>query len=202
MNEKILLRSGVLVVFEGLDKAGKSTQIERCKGLLGGDPAPHVVHMPSGLSSATDKVYDLLESEIFQSSLARQLIHLGCHAESVPALTALRAESGVLLDRFWWSSVAYGWYGGHIGDVGVEWGSYMHVIDSIWGRLIPDLVFLFVNPYEEDGNNSDDVDAGYRRLAYEYSNITVFVPTLPVDETTDFIVKELVRRGLAEIALK
>lgn len=52
----LTLTAGSVVVFEGLDKAGKSTQLDRMKQAI--DPASTTfVHMPSGFSGFTTGVY-------------------------------------------------------------------------------------------------------------------------------------------------
>ena len=184
-------------MFEGMDKAGKTTQRDHFRALPWADPAPQFVHMPSGLTPLTTDMYRVLESVKPQSELARQLLHLACHAENVPAIRQQRQQSAVVLDRFWWSTVAYGWHGGRIGDSGLGWDAFMSLIDSIWAGLTPDLVFLFMNAYKNDSNNSGAVEAGYRELADEFSDTTVFVPRLSAADTSNFVYDELVRRGLA-----
>jgi hypothetical protein len=71
----------------------------------------------------------------------------------------------------------------------------MNLIDSIWRDLTPDLVFLFIHPYENDANNSDAVELGYRKLAEESSGTTVLVPRLSVEDTSDFVFEALIARG-------
>lgn len=189
------IKPKTLIVFEGLDKAGKSTQLERFKEIPWAEPAPHFAHMPSGLTRLTADIYGLLETVKPQSQLALQLLHLACHAENAPTITRQRQETAVILDRFWWSTVAYGWYGGKIGRSGLEWTAFMNLIDSIWRDLTPDLVFLFIHPHENDANNSDAVELGYRKLAEESSGTTVLVPRLSVEDTSDFVFEALIARG-------
>lgn len=196
MYNSFSIKHGSLVVFEGLDKAGKSTQVDRFKELAWEYPAPQSAHMPSGLTTLTGAVYELLENVKPESQLARQLLHLACHAENVPEIVRRRQDGAVILDRFWWSTVAYGWHGGRIGESGLEWSAFMNLVDSIWGQLVPDLVFLFINAYDEDVNNNDQVEQGYHALAKEFADRTVLVPRLSKEETTGFIVDELTRREI------
>lgn len=197
MKEQLTIRNGSLVVFEGVDQAEKSTQIDRFRAVPWGGTKPEFVHMPSGLVPATASIYESLERGGLSSPLARQLFHLACHAENVPAIEALRRERAIILDRFWWSTVAYGWYGGGFSDTSLESRSFMNVIDSVWSRLRPDLVFLFLKPHRDDANNNDDVVAGYQDLAEEHSEHTVVVPELSVEDTTSFVTQELIRAGIA-----
>lgn len=48
MRGETTLRPGVIVVFEGLDATGKSTQLALLQGRLTGEPRPVFAHMPSG----------------------------------------------------------------------------------------------------------------------------------------------------------
>lgn len=49
---------------------------------------------------------------------SKNLVHcpdlMGPHAENIDALAQARRSSGVLLDRRWWSTVAYGWFAGSL----------------------------------------------------------------------------------------
>jgi thymidylate kinase len=56
----ITLKQGSVIVMEGLDKAGKSTQIDRLRSEL--EPATtRFAHMPSGFTRFSKDVYDILE---------------------------------------------------------------------------------------------------------------------------------------------
>lgn len=190
------LAPGSLVVFEGLDRSGKSTQMNRLREFPWVEPAPMFIHMPSGLTSLTQSIYRLTETEPISSPLARQLLHLACHAENTEALSTARATGGAVLDRWWWSTVAYGWFGGHLGAEGVEQAAFFGMIDSVWCRHQADVVFLFMTPYRRDELNRDAVYDGYTRLAAQHPTLTVEVPASTPDATTDFITARLVEHGL------
>jgi len=106
------LSPGKVVVFEGLDKAGKSTQLELLKARVEAGSASFA-HMPSGYTAFSRSLYQVLEHEPPSSGLARQLAHLACHHENMRMLTDTVRSRALVLDRWWWSTVAYGWYGGH-----------------------------------------------------------------------------------------
>ena len=116
---RLSLRSGSLVVFEGLDRSGKFTQLSALTQLSWAELAPVFTHMPSGLTDLTKGVYRLTEDTPINSPLAWQLLHLACHAENIDAVSQARDSGGVVLDRWWWSTVAYGWHGAGLanGDV-------------------------------------------------------------------------------------
>lgn len=192
----VTLTPGTLIVLEGLDKTGKSTQAEALGRIL--EPATtHHLHMPSGATSFTKNVYGLLESaeDAPTSGVARQLAHLSCHAETVPQLRHLLLNGGVVLDRWWWSTFAYGWFTGDLPAAGITEAAFRNLVESIWGAVTASVVFLFDKPYETDANNADPVADGYRRLAAGTPN-TVVVRQGDAAEITEFIIAELNRRGL------
>ncbi|WP_158879586.1 dTMP kinase [Amycolatopsis anabasis] len=192
------LRRGCLVVLEGLDRSGKSTQLRRLGGLDWNAPAPVFTHMPSGLTGLTENIYQLTEREPITSALARQLLHMACHAENIAALADARQHGGVVLDRWWWSTVAYGWHGGHLADLGVSESAFFGMIDAIWSSQPADLIFLFTTPYAHDDLNREDVSRGYHQLAAQHASVTVEVPPSAQDETTDFLLSRLRDSGLLQ----
>ncbi|GAA3123376.1 hypothetical protein [Nonomuraea salmonea] len=107
--------------------------------------------MPSGLTGVTEQIYALTETTEITSALARQFLHLACHAENITALSEARRERGIVLDRWWWSTVAYGWYGANLRDLGVDEQAFFGLIKSVWVDLPADLIF-FCSPllFEDD----------------------------------------------------
>jgi dTMP kinase len=191
------LRTGSVVVFEGLDKAGKSTQVELLKQRT--DVAKTTwAHMPSGFSAYTQSIYQLLETNPPTSSMSQQLAHLACHAESMAALAAVPSAGALVLDRWWWSTVAYGWYGGALRSSGLEWSAFRAIVNHIWSPIAASAVFLFLTPREADANNVDGVSEGYRLLADEDPGATVLVPDLSPEATHQFLVDALAQADLLE----
>lgn len=191
------IRRGSLVVFEGVDRAGKSTQVARMKALL--DPATvSFAHMPTGFSVFSRAMRGLLEEPESRptSGLAQQLAHLACHAESVPALRQRLTSGAVVLDRWWWSTLAYGWGGGPVADSGVSLETFERLIGSVWRGVEAQVVFVFDHPHGEDDRNNAGVAAGYAALSERYDEIAVPVPVGSVGAVTDVIVTELDRRHL------
>ena len=193
------LRPGALVVLEGLDRTGKSTQVARLQRLRWADPAPEFTHMPSGLTEVTRAVYALTEDVRIVSPLARQLLHLACHAENLGPLLQVRRERAVVLDRWWWSTVAYGWYAGRLAEHGVDHVVFHRLIDTVWAGQDADVVFLFTSPHEHDDHNRRDVLEAYDLLAAEHPAQTIRVPAADSDSTTEFIVAALRERSLLEM---
>lgn len=193
---RLSLRSGSLVVFEGLDRSGKFTQLSALTQLSWAELAPVFTHMPSGLTDLTKGVYRLTEDTPINSPLAWQLLHLACHAENIDAVSQARDSGGVVLDRWWWSTVAYGWHGAGLANGDVDELTFFGMIDAIWSRLPADVVFLFTTSYRADTLNRDQVRDGYARLAAQYPSITVVVPEAEPDSTTDFVLATLRERKL------
>lgn len=191
------LRAGAIVVLEGLDRSGKSTQRSALQTLPWTDPAPTFTHMPSGLSPLTEEIYALTEHHKFTSSLSRQLAHLTCHAENIDRLGEARS-AGLVLDRWWWSTVAYGWYRGGLKDR-MPRSVFFGLIDAIWAQLSADVVFLFMTPFENDTLNRGSVIEGYEALASEHETTTVRVPRLSPEDTTSFLRDSLHERDLLEL---
>lgn len=190
------LLPGSLIVFEGLDRSGKSTQIKRLSALDWGGSRPGFTHMPSGMTDLTREIYALTENRQISSPLARQLLHIACHAENIGPIAEARKRHGLFLDRWWWSTVAYGWYGAGLAGTGLKKPVFFGLIESVWSALQADLAFLFMTPHESDQQNRDEVRSGYAVLAAENEAITVTVPPAGPEETTEFILASLRAREL------
>lgn len=193
----IALEPGTLIVLEGLDKTGKSTQSQALQHVLDPSTTRHI-HMPSGLCIFTDETYSMLESPLRApaSGVAKQLAHLACHAESVPHIQELLTSQAVILDRWWWSTLAYGWYSGDFPAAGFTEQAFRNLIDSIWTPLTASAVFLFDKPYEEDANNSNPILTGYQEIADANPDLTVRVPQGDSGTVTKLIIAELRKRDL------
>jgi dTMP kinase len=199
MTDPILtLDPGTVIVLEGLDKAGKSTQRDRLQAII--DPESVVcAHMPSGVSPFSSMVYGLLESEDTRptSGLSKQLAHLACHAENVPRLVELASAKALVLDRWWWSTVAYGWYTGELPAAGLGEATFQDLVRTIWSPIEPSVVFAFTTAFAPDDNNIDGVERGYLELAEEAGSRAILVPELNEDDVTRFLTDALIDRGLA-----
>ncbi len=195
----ITLKRGSVIVMEGLDKAGKSTQIDRLRSEL--EPAStRFAHMPSGFARFSKDVYDILEDSDRRpvSGLAQQLAHLACHAENMPTLAESTRTGALVLDRWWWSTLAYGWYSGALEGAGFSQSQFESLVKNVWAPITPSVVFVFRTPHELDANNRDGVAVGYTTLLAEHHEIGIAIPDLNPDETTEFILHELGSRGLTQ----
>jgi dTMP kinase len=199
------------VVFEGLDATGKTTQLERLKQLQSGEfydeslgrAAPLFdqdvlfTHQPSGGGALGEQIYKLTEEYEIASPWTRQFLHLASHSEHYQTLLLphLRKPAPVIMDRFWWSTVAYGFFGGGLHER-MGFNHFMQLASApAWG-VYPDIIFMFLEPWTEDRHNTVGVIDGYNFLAETAE--CVLVPKLTVEDTTRFILETLARRGLLD----
>ncbi len=131
---------GRLVVFEGGEGVGKSTQLRRLAARLAAAGVPHGLHREPGGTPAGDRIRDLLlhadaplapttEAALFVASRA-QLV-----AEVI--LPALARGEHVLLDRFLLSSYAY-----QSAGRGIPLDDVRDANRLATGGLMPDLTVL------------------------------------------------------------
>lgn len=185
------LRSGTVVVLEGLDGSGKSTQAGRLQQLF---PDDLFVHQPSSGGQVGELVYRITESSTQMHPVTRQMLHLAAHAEQyqLQIVPALRT-GGVVMDRNWWSTVAYGWFD----------GGFRHVIDLIdfikmaklpTQDVEPSVVFVFMHDHVGDPHNTLALVKGYEELALEW------FPSLmePIERGTPEQVTEQIVRALEQ----
>lgn len=177
-------------MFEGLDKAGKSTQVDLFRDSIVAGTADFP-HMPSGYTAFTQGVYRLLEDHPPRSGLGRQLAHLSCHCENVPGILASLDTHAVVLDRWWWSTMAYGWFSGDVPATGLSEPAFGELVRTIWRPVTASIVFLFLSAREADPNNASGVEAGYRELARSHRAPVALVPDLKVAETHQYIIDKL-----------
>lgn len=189
------LHPGTLVVLEGLDATGKTTQMERLNKVF---PDGVFTHQPSGTTAVGSVVYQLTEQVKDIEPLARQFLHLASHCEHYQSfIIPTLSDRGVFLDRCWWSTVALGWFGSRLKYRGIELETFLEVAWWPTQRIEPTVVFLFLHPHQADHHNTPEVIEGYKFLQEEYKETTVEVPLMSEAETTSFIVRELQRRSLA-----
>lgn len=198
----LTIQPGAVVVFEGLDRTGKSTQLSLLRAALVPGSAVFA-HMPRGFGRFTERVYAALEGETVKekptSGLAQQLAHLACHAESITHLTDAAASSALVLDRWWWSTLAYGWYGGSIEQSGLSEASFRELINTIWSPIVPSVVFVFLEPHQLDSNNNTGVEVGYHALIEQHPDLCVVVRSDSEHAVHTLVVETLLERGLASI---
>ena len=133
-------RRGRLIVFEGVEGAGKSTQIERLAAVIGRSGATCRTFREPGGTAAGDTIRALLLDPASQlSSSTEALLFMASRAELVvhEVRPALAAGDIVLLDRFFLSTYAYQVAGRGLSETDVRTINRMAT-----GDLIPDLTIL------------------------------------------------------------
>jgi len=187
------LALGTVVVLEGIDATGKSTQMELLQAQF---PDEVFVHQPSGNTIVGELVYQLTESKQRLHPVTRQFLHLAAHAEQydrviIPALS----ERGVFMDRNWWSTLAYGWYTG-----GLKWLVDLDVFEEIvrlpTQGIMPDVVFIFLHEHERDSHNTVALVDAYADLAGRYPEVIEPIEIGTKQEVNGQIVRALERRKL------
>lgn len=139
---------GRLFVFEGPDGVGKTTLIShlRCK-LEALDLLPITLSFPGNdLGTLGRLVYDLHHDSALLGvkripALSLQLMHVAAHIDAIDnqIVPSLHRGQFVLLDRFWWSTVAYGRLSGIREDC---LQSMIQLEKTCWGSYKPAMVFL------------------------------------------------------------
>lgn len=197
-----------LVVFEGLDATGKTTARKNCgfftlgeweSGGADGDEyrhnKAHTFHMPSGYDEVSNDLYEYMEHASGIRPLARQLMHLACHEQNMGLIHESFNSKLVVLDRWWWSTYAYGYRGAEL-DVRIPQAVFMNMIGQVWSGLSADVVYLFDQTYAADAWNNDRVREGYEELAGMSLASTVRVPRGTQEEVRDFLLADMQERRL------
>ena len=200
---KVAMMPGSLIVFEGLDATGKSTQLQlisdACDEYDMITPKPMFTHQPSGGNAVGNAVYAVTENAEIASPLARQLLHLASHAEHYETTIIPRLQGGgvVFMDRCWWSTVAYGFFGSSLRDQ-VSAFDFMRLARMPAQGVMPDAIMLFTHPHEEDRHNTPAVSEGYEHLRQKYALRTHSIACTEREAVTTEIFSALKSFGLAE----
>lgn len=213
----IVIPAGTWIVFEGLDATGKTTQLEKLRNagasLFGDELLPFFTHQPSGGTTLGQMVYAFTEQAHIQSTLARQFLHLASHAEHYDVVISheLRRRA-VIQDRFWWSTIAYGFFGGQLNDSDdISLTAFMDVaqwpvyegLATAHKSVLPDVIFLFDHPWQEDPHNNANVASGYGWLYNHFRDsddcTVIKVPPLSEGDVTKFIFETLSDLKLADV---
>lgn len=164
------LSKGALIVFEGADRTGKTTlakalaeQLEengyRClvrsfpghdEGTLG--KVVYDVHHRSSPFASIEKI----------SQAALQIAHIAAHIDEIEhkILPALTDGYIVILDRFWWSSWAYGTING-VSQAALK--LMIRLEKQYWGAIKPHMLFLLQREL-----SSTEQYPQYHRLVAQY----------------------------------
>lgn len=198
------MKDSTVICFEGLDGTGKTTQMVRMERACTIDmevpmftPDPMFVHLPSGSTALGQTVYTFTEANKIKDPLARQHLHWASHREEYRTAIkpALKAGRSVFFDRFWWSGVAYCWFGNERVKRAIPLEDFVH-ISRIALPVQADLVFLFMHPHVEDHHNTAGVREGYEWLAENYGDNCVLVEPGNTTQQNLQIADAMADRGL------
>ncbi len=167
-------KRGRLIAFEGPNDVGKTTVSRELSNKLGASVGWCEWHAFPGRSSGTlgQHVYDLHHrpasfglGEITPSAI--QALHIAAHLDIIERtiLPKLAAGVDIVLDRYWWSTIAYG----------VATGVPLRLLDSLvaseliaWNGLQPTLVVILdrssAKPQSPEQSCADVLRREYRRL--------------------------------------
>lgn len=144
--ERLSVR-GCLVVFEGGEGAGKSTQLQRLGARLAQARIVHTVHREPGGTALGDRIREiLLHSDLPLAPEAEAALFVASRAQLVAAVVkpALAAGQHVLLDRFLLSTYAYQIHGRGIPAREVRAANALAT-----AGIVPDLTVLLRVPVGE-----------------------------------------------------
>lgn len=135
----------MLITFEGIDGAGKSTQIRKLQKLLIGAHIDSITLREPGGTEVAEKIRQiLLESRHEISPIGELLLFSASRAELVQQVILPAIDNGttVILDRFFDSTIAYQGYGREIDQVMLQ-----TIITLSTFSLQPDITFyLDISP--------------------------------------------------------
>lgn len=191
---------GKLFVFEGADGVGKSTftkeAAEYCRGK---GEETLILSFPGREENSLGKIiYDIHHNaesfgirQISPTSL--QTLHIAAHIDWIEnrILPALSNGLTVILDRFWWSTVAYG----IAADISKDVLTAMIGLEKItWRDVKPDILFLITReePFRAELSNEkwSRVCEAYKALTQEENGkyfIEIVENSKSLKEMTDWI---------------
>jgi dTMP kinase len=144
---------GKLIVFEGAEGAGKTTQIRLIAARLASTGVPCVTLREPGGTPVGDAIRKiLLDSELHITAAAEALLFMASRAELIAREIGPAIEQGkvVLLDRFFLSTYAYQIVGRGLPEEEVRAANRLAT-----GGLVPDLTLLLDVPPGEGLGRAD-----------------------------------------------
>jgi thymidylate kinase len=196
--------SGNLFIFEGLDGVGKSTLAEKVAEKLRKSGTDVLLLSFPGRESNTigDLVYSIHHNpqsfginRISPTSL--QLLHIAAHIDCIEnrIIPSLAEGKTVILDRYWWSTVAYGIATG-IGKEVLDAMINLEII--LWGKIKPSILFLITceKPFRDDipKNLRSILSESYQSLTSEqkiYHPVEIIENSKPLNIVVNLILAHI-----------
>jgi dTMP kinase len=151
------MNDGILISFEGLDKVGKSTQVERLIEHLRGTGIEPILVREPGSTEVGERIRDTLADPKLNgkiSPLCEFLLYSASRAQLVVEKIRPALEHGeiIIADRYYDSSSAYQGYGR-----GINLDFINHVNSTATQNLVPDLtILLFAENFMAPSKNIPD----------------------------------------------
>jgi len=194
---------GFLISFEGIDGAGKTTQLNRLIGHLQGLGYEAALLREPGGTAISEKIRELLLDARNQiEPMAEALLYAAARAQLVQEIVKPMLNDGIIIlaDRFIDSTIAYQGYGR-----GLDINQLSEINLMATGGLEPELTFLLDIPaslaaerrrgsvpdrLEKEGIEFQSrVRDGYMALAMGVDRIRVIDGTLPPEQITERIIE-------------
>ena len=141
------MSAGRLLVFEGSEGAGKTTQIRRLAAFLEGHGVPHRIVREPGGTAVGEEIRRLVLDEPYDLDPATEaLLFIASRAEHVARVVRPAVDRGelVIADRFFLSTYAY-----QIGGRGLREETIRSANALATGGLVPDLTLLLRSRADE-----------------------------------------------------
>jgi dTMP kinase len=148
------VKNGLFITFEGLDKVGKSTQVERLVEYLRSRMMKVTLVREPGSTEISEQIRKILLDRNNAgkiSPMTELMLYNAARAQLVEDIIRPALERGetVISDRFYDSTTAYQGYGR-----GIDIGLINSVNMAATGNLVPDLTILMsVGPLKDAINN-------------------------------------------------
>jgi dTMP kinase len=203
----------IFVSFEGIDGAGKSTQVERLKAFLKQRGRDVVVTREPGGTEAGERIRELLLDGCDISARTEAALFAAARAELVEAVIrpALAAGADVIVDRYLDSSLAYQGVARGL-DLELLYAWNLHMVQDV----LPVRTFLLELPAEDaslrlgapDRLERESVvfrrkvEEAYRQLARRFADRIVEIDASASEEQVAALVREHVRQLLGSTAAR
>ena len=176
------MQKGWFITFEGLDKAGKTTQINLFCEFLRDSNIPYLFTREPGGNPVSEKIREmLLDKNNTIGPMSEALLYAAARSELVQTVLRPSVDSGqnVVCDRYVDSSIAYQGFGRELGLEAVK-----DINEYATGGLMPDLTFfLSLSPEAAQRRSSGEKDriesaesAFHERVYLGYQTISRLAP--------------------------
>ncbi len=140
---------GLFITFEGLDKVGKSTQVEKLAEYLTGKNLKPVIIREPGSTELSEKIRNILLDKTNAGKItpmAEFMLYSAARAQLVMDIIRPAISEGkvIICDRYYDSSVAYQGYGR-----GLDIGFIDHVNRGVSDNIAPDLTILLAADHDK-----------------------------------------------------